>query len=536
MNDTVIQSILPALILMGGAFLILWIDLVRGQWPKRGVFVLTLGLAGAYLHFFILQTLPPWVSLAAGFFGLVIVAAVSRWTVSSDALEYVAYLALATALLDVLRKLGSIPIAEPTSPVLFDGFSLFMTIAVLAATALSLLLAANLVSRFRILMSEYLALVLFGAGGMVLLTMAAELITFFVSLEILSLAVYVLTGVTRRNVASNEAALKYFVIGTFATGFLLYGMALLYGATGTVYLKEITQRLTLSPMTVVGIGMLVVGLAFKIAAVPFHMWVPDAYEGAPTAVTAFMSVSVKTAAFAALMRLLIGALPKGTDLWGDVLFAVAILTMILGNLLALGQQSVKRMLAYSSIAHTGYALIGVVCATKSALAQEAVAATSFYLFAYTFMTLGAFAFLIFAGRPDRDAEGIQDHEGLAKIRPAAALMMTLFMLSLAGVPPTAGFFGKFYLFRVAVEAGEPRFLWLALVAVVTTLISLYYYLRVVVALWMKPYVPPQGGLMPQDPNVGAAVSIAAFFTLLIGVIPSNYLALAVRYSGSLFLR
>ena len=281
--------------------------------------------------------------------------------------------------------------------------------------------------------------------------MAADLITLFLAIEIMSIAIYVLCGITRTDGRSTEAAVKYFVQGAFATAFLLYGMALLYGATGTVHLGAISVSLegAVSPMALAGMGLLMVGFLFKIGAAPFHLWVPDVYEGAPTSVTAFMSVAVKAAGFAAMVRLFVGGLGDMSATWLPIAVGVSALTMIWGNLGAVTQKSVKRMLAYSSVAHTGYALVGLACR-----GTEGPAAALFYLFVYTFMTLGAFAMLIFAGKGGKDAETYDDFAGLAKRRPWSALFMTVFMVSLAGVPPLAGFFGKFMLFKAAVQAGQ----------------------------------------------------------------------------------
>jgi NADH-quinone oxidoreductase subunit N len=368
----------------------------------------------------------------------------------------------------------------------------------------------------------------------------------FLSVEILSLALYVLCGITRTDPRSNESAMKYFVLGSFASGFLLYGMALIYGATGTVFLEGMAAKLgtATSATALAGVGLLVAGFAFKVGAAPFHMWVPDVYEGAPTPVTAFMSVAVKAAGFGALVRILLGGLPAQAEEWGPLVGALAALTMIVGNLGALTQTSVKRMLAYSSVAHTGYALIGLAAAGAPAGrgAPEGPAAALFYVGVYTVMTLGAFLFLMFAGRPatpaspGRDAETYDDLNGLARRRPWAAAFMTILMVSLAGVPPTAGFFGKFTLFKSAVDADCAG---LAVLGVIMSVVSAAYYLRVVVAMYMKdaPHeTEEEAAAEPKpDPSAGLAVGVSAFLTLAFGLAPGWILETA-RAAADFLLR
>jgi NADH-quinone oxidoreductase subunit N len=368
---------------------------------------------------------------------------------------------------------------------------------------------------------------------MMVLVQALELITFFIALEVLSLALYALSGLMRRDPRSNEAAIKYFVMGAFASGFVLYGLALLYGATGSISIPQIGAQIAAgaaAPRALVttGIVLFAIGLAFKVGVVPFHQWVPDVYEGAPTSVTAFMSVAVKAAGFGALLRLLLTAGRPEAGTWGTLLWALAILTMVGGNLLAIGQTSVKRMLAYSSIAHTGYVLAGVTALRapggSTAHLQEAGAAAMYYLFVYTFMTLGSFAFLVYAGRGDRDAEEIGDFAGLAKRKPWAALAMTVFMVALAGIPPTAGFFGKFLLFKAMMAAQEYT---LVIVGVLSSAVSLYYYLRVVVYMYMKP--EGEGAAAPRlGFNAALVVFACALFTLALGLVPAKYLSLSYQ--------
>jgi NADH-quinone oxidoreductase subunit N len=483
-----LRPILPALILMAGAMMIVALDLLR----KRG--------------------LPPWFLLLAGYVSV------------GGALVWLWYI---TASVQSFNEPGF------GGAVVFDGFSHFLTITILFGTALSLFLSNNLALRFKVQIAEVLALILIAAAGMILLVMARELITLFLSLELMSISVYILAGVTRDRPESNEASLKYFVIGSFASAILLYGFVLLYGATGRIELAEISAALSgpepPSALLITGLALSLVGFGFKVGAVPFHVWVPDAYQGAPTSITAFMSVTVKAAGFGVLLRFLIEGLgPESLRIyWHEAIIVMALASIVIGNLVALAQKSVKRMLAYSSIAHTGYLLIGVAAAAEPG-AIHPIAATGFYLFAYTFMTFGAFAILIYVGREGNDADTFDDFEGLAKRRPMAALAMAIFMISLAGLPPTAGFFAKFYIFKAAIEiagSGSGALVWAVIVAIVMSVVSLYYYLRVVVAMYLKPGA--EGGAPEKvDYDTGFAVSIAALVTVLLGLVPGVYLHMA----------
>jgi NADH-quinone oxidoreductase subunit N len=409
-----------------------------------------------------------------------------------------------------------------------DPRALFLSLAILAATGLMIILSTDSLKDRSVPAGEYHGLVLFGASGMLLLVEAQELITFFIAIEILSLSVYILSGLFRKDARSNEAAVKYFVIGSFATGFLLYGMALLYGATGTLRIPEMKLNGSLGSL---GLAILAIGLAFKVGAVPFHMWVADVYEGAPTCVTAFMSVAVKAAGFGAFVRVLLTVGEGSAESWRPILSGLALATMIVGNLMALWQRSVKRMLAYSSVAHTGYVLVALAAAGEPGGAKDAASAAVFYLFAYTFMTLGAFAFVIYAGKGGRDAEDLDDYAGLASRRPVAALAMTVFMVSLAGIPPAAGFFAKFLVFKAAMAAGDTT---LVVVGVLTSAVSVYYYLRVAVYMYM--HAPAAEPLEEKpSPNVGMVVLAAAAFTLYLGVLPGRFLEQSFRAVGSLLL-
>ncbi|HEX2228949.1 MAG TPA: NADH-quinone oxidoreductase subunit N [Candidatus Binatia bacterium] len=397
-----------------------------------------------------------------------------------------------------------------------DNFALFFTQVFLAVAALTILSSIHYIKASRIPEGEFYSMVLFATLGMILMAAGNDLMVFFLGLETMSVAVYVLTGIQRNSSRSAEAAMKYFLTGAFATGFLLYGIALIYGATGSTNLNEISNHL-LEPVgewpyyLVGGALLLLTGFAFKVGAVPFHFWIPDVYEGAPTPVTGLMSVGVKAAAFAAWARIV---LHKLSPLDADWVFPVAVLavaTMTLGNLLALTQSSVKRMLAYSSIAHAGYLLIGV------AVGEEwGGMPLLFYLLTYGFMTAGAFAVVTALSDGDTVRENYGDFSGLGFKRPFLAFTMALFMLSLAGFPPLAGFTGKFYIFRAAVLSGHTV---LAIIGVLNSLLSVVYYLRVIVAMYMEEGGAP-GKSFAQSPYLYTAVGLAMAGTLYLGILPA----------------
>jgi NADH-quinone oxidoreductase subunit N len=400
--------------------------------------------------------------------------------------------------------------------IVLDNFALFFTLIFLLAAALTILSSIHYVRQTRIHEGEFYALILFATVGMIVMAAANDLMVFFLGLETMSIAVYVLTGMWRSSARAGEAAMKYFLMGAFATGFLLYGIALIYGATGSTNLNQIAAYLLEEPsewpLYLIGGGfLLLIGFAFKVGAVPFHFWVPDVYDGAPTPVTGFMSVAVKAAAFAAWARILMYRLSPLDSDWVFPLWIIAIGTMTLGNLLALTQSSVKRMLAYSSIAHAGYLLIPIVVGV-----EWGGLPLLFYLLTYSFMTLGAFAVLTSLSEGDEPRENYRDFAGLGFKRPFLAFAMSLFMLSLAGFPPLAGFTGKFYLFRSAVLAGH---LNLAIIGVLNSLLSVIYYLRVIVAMYMEEG-GADGKSFRQSPYVYGAIIIAVTGTLYIGILPS----------------
>jgi NADH-quinone oxidoreductase subunit N len=403
-----------------------------------------------------------------------------------------------------------------------DDFAIFFQALILAVAALAVLFSASYARENDLERGEYYALVLFAVVGMMGLVSSLELVSIFVALEIMSIALYALCGMRRARVESQESALKYFVTGSFASAFFLYGVALVYGATGTTALERVARGLEVAApaeatMALLGTAMLLAGLAFKVAAVPFHMWAPDVYEGAPTPVTAFMAAGVKAAAFGVLLRIFGVALPSLAAHWQPLVAVLAAVTMVVGNLAALAQPSLKRMLAYSSVAHAGYLLTALVAAP--ALAGEAVL---FYLVAYAAVNLGAFGVLSAMSRDGREPLTAADVAGLAERRPALAAALAVFLVSLTGIPVTAGFVGKFYLFNAAVGAG---FVWLAVVGVVMSVVSAYYYLRVVVAMYMSE--PAGEDRWAQlTPASAFALGVTVAVALLLGLWPAPLLALA----------
>ncbi len=387
-----------------------------------------------------------------------------------------------------------------------DGLTAFFTVLFCAIALVSVLISWDYVKRLRLPAAEYYALLLCATLGMVVMAASNDLITVFLGLELMSLALYVMVGSRRGQLESNEAALKYFLLGAFASGFLLYGIALLYGATGSTNLRSIAafmadSPLEGSPLFLAGALLLLVGFGFKVAAVPFHMWTPDAYEGAPTSVTAFMSAGAKAAGFAALLRVA-GTVFAVADIdWRPILTWLAIATMTVGNVSALLQTNVKRMLAYSSIAHAGYVLVAF-----AAGGTDGASSAVFYLAVYSFMNLGAFGILALLGREQDERVLISDLAGLGFRHPLLGLAMTVFMISLGGIPPTAGFMAKIYVFGAALDAG---LLPLVIVGVLNSVVSVFYYLRITVAMYMTE--EPAGG--PVEVSWAAPAAIALFATL-----------------------
>jgi NADH-quinone oxidoreductase subunit N len=407
-----------------------------------------------------------------------------------------------------------------------DRMALFLDGTFLVAAAITLLLSGSYMREHDFESGEFYAMVLFCAGGMIMVVHATHLLTLLIGIETMSLAAYVLTGCWRRNPRSSEGALKYFLMGAFATGFLVYGSALVYGTTGgALSYAAIAAKVgeaAHQPIFLVGFYFILIAMVFKVAVVPFHMWAPDAYEGAPTPATALMAAGVKAAAFGGLVRLLSGPFggsalaTEGTG-WVSLLSVLSVLSMTLGNLAALRQENIKRMLAYSSIAHAGYLLLGVVAMGLGVAGAKS--AVLFYLAVYTFTTLGSFGVVAWVGRRADERLFTDDWAGLGNARPGLALAMTIFLLSLGGVPPTGGFFGKFYLFRTAME--EPRLYWLVIAGVLNSVVSLYYYLRVVVAMYFRDPVRPHEPFPSATMRMALVLTVAA--VLILGVFPGTLL-------------
>ncbi len=406
--------------------------------------------------------------------------------------------------------------------VLTDGYAVFFKALFIAIAALSIVLAYA--QAREIPFAELAALILFATVGMLLLGATGDLITLYLGVELTSIPVYVLVAIKRDRFRATEGALKYFLLGAFASGVLLYGIAWLFGLTGTTNLANMalyvqTQGAT-DPWFLLGLGLLLVGLAFKVAAVPFHMWTPDAYQGAPTPSTAFLAAGAKMGAMAGLLRVVVHGLEPWQDMVVPVVVAIAVASMIVGNFVAIWQRDVKRLLAYSSIAHTGYMLVGVAVvhaqSEAGSLMRDAVAAVMFYAVVYALMTLGAFA-VTFAVERRTGGTEMENFQNLGRTSPFLAVAMVVFMISLTGIPPAAGFFGKLYLLQVAVNGGLT---WVAVVLVLTSTVSAYYYLRVVVNMYMVEG-QPRLLAVPASTAVGVVIAIGAIGTLVLGIYPAG---------------
>jgi NADH-quinone oxidoreductase subunit N len=426
-----------------------------------------------------------------------------------------------------------------------NTFGLFWTVVVVLSALLTVLISVDHMRAQGAAHGEYYALLSFAAAGMITIALAADLIVLFIGIEMMSLSVYVLAGIKRVSPYGAEAALKYFVMGAVSSAILLYGIALLYGAGGTTNLAALGAHFAQHPPTAANLIpyaallLLIAGFGFKVAAVPFHLWTPDAYEGAPTPVTAFMAAGVKAASFAAFFRVLLMvfdgdgframALP-----WEQAVVVLAVLTMTVGNLIALNQDNVKRMLAYSSIAHAGYLLLAFLPVEHFALAgagggvdggaRFAVPSSAlfYYLFVYAVANLGAFGVIALLGAKGEEDANLGRLSGLARRRPVAAVVLTICLLSLAGIPPTAGFVGKWVLFRDVLKVGDGQYLWLVIVAVLNSLVSVYYYLRPTVAMYFHPTPSPRPALLRTTAGM-LAVVLAALITLHAGILPGRYL-------------
>ena len=409
-----------------------------------------------------------------------------------------------------------------------DRFALFFKIVFLVAAAITVLMSVRYLAIEGASPGEYYFLILCATLGMMVMAGGIDLITIFIGLETMAVSFYILAGFIKPNQRSNEAAVKYFLLGAFSLGILLYGMSPMYGLSGTTNLRVMAtsfgamagdSRLALAVILVVA------GVGFRIAAVPFHMWAPDVYEGAPTPVTAFLSVGSKAASFAMLIRIFVEGLPSASEDWRLLFWVLSIATMTVGNFAAVTQTNVKRMLAYSSIAHAGYVLIGIVAGTS-----RGITATLIYLMVYSFMQLGAFAVVVMLRRADVVGDELKDFSGLASRNPFAAFAMLLFMLSLGGIPPTAGFMGKFWLFSAAIDA---HYYWLALIGVLNSAVSLYYYIRIVVFMYVKKET--LGSEPTTSPTLAVVLAVAVAATLVLGVYPQllfNVAAASARTLGA----
>ena len=411
-----------------------------------------------------------------------------------------------------------------------DNFALFINLVLCIVGVLTMLFSTDVVEREGIPAGEYYALTLFAISGMMLMAAATDLLVIFIALEILSLAVYVLTGIRRSSAAGAEAAFKYFLLGAFSSAFFLYGIAFVFAATGSTRLDQIGLQLSrqaaAAPTTtmLLAVGLLAIGFAFKVSAVPFHMWTPDAYEGAPTIVTAFMSTGVKAAAFAAFVRVFLAPLEPLKDQWIPVLSVIAAATMILGTVVGVVQTNIKRMLAYSSIAHAGYLMLGIIATTPTGKA-----AVLFYLLSYAVTNLGALGIVALLGTAEHQHDQLRDFAGLAKSRPGLAALMTVFLLSLGGFPPMAGFIGKWYIFAAAVERG---YYWLAIIGVLTSVVSVFFYLRIVVMMYMTEGADTVRPRVPATALAGLALATIAVFYL--GVLPTKVIDLALDSISTIF--
>jgi NADH-quinone oxidoreductase subunit N len=428
------------------------------------------------------------------------------------------------------EKIAGLELVAPY--ILIDRFTLFFSFVICLSGAFAALLAGGYLPEHGIERGEFFQLLIFSTGGAIALAAAGDLLSLFVALETMSLGVYCMIGLRRSSPRSAEAALKYFLLGSFAAALMLFGFALLYGATGRTDLAGIAEAIagvqgSAAAGVLLGLALTLAGLAFKVSAVPFHMWTPDAYEGAPTPATAFMAAAVKAAAFAMMLRVLLGAfgderlISWGTG-WPPVVALLALLSMFVGNIVAGRQESVKRMLAYSSVAHAGYALVGVVAALRSP--AQAQASVMFYMLTYALSTVGAFGALILCGSKGKEAVSYEDLAGVGRRHPASALVFSVFLVSLAGIPPTAGFFGKLYVFSVAVDA---QLYWLVVLGLLNSVLGAYYYLKVMVYMYMRE--PRPGAVLAVPMNSGLvnfALIALALLVVALGLCPSSILELA----------
>ena len=469
----------------------------------------------------LLTVLSPTILIVGGIALLLIDLAIPR-----SNKVFTAYLSIVT----MLVALMAVPVywGEQVSGfsgmVVADSFALFFDGLLLVIGILVTLLALRYNEERGIGRGEFYPLMLFALSGMMLMGHATNLLTVFIAVEVLSIPLYILCGIARPNLKSEESALKYFLLGAFASGFLVYGIALIYGATGSLSLSGVTDAINKgssnSGLLLAGAALVLVGLGFKVAAAPFHMWTPDVYEGAPTTVTALMATATKAAGFAALMRVFVFGLTPIGAIWMPAIAIIAAITMIVGNVVALAQTNLKRMLAYSSIAHAGYVLVGVAAGGATAGRADAVTGVVFYLAVYAMTTLAAFAVMTVMSNANGEDQSIESYAGLFRRKPAYALVMTLAMFSLTGIPPTAGFVGKYFLFRAAVASDLT---WLAVIGMLTSVISAAFYLRVIMTMIMRE--PGTNEIGENTLARNATLAFTAFATLLLGILPGPILSL-----------
>ena len=440
---------------------------------------------------------------------------------------YLGYLSIAGIVVSLFSLVSGwgYPSEAFSGTIVQDNFAIFFKVIFLISAAMSILITDKYLVREECNQGEIYPLILFATVGMMLMAAGTDLMTIFLGLEVLSVSLYILAGFNRGSIKSNEAGLKYFLLGAFSTGFLLYGMALIYGATGTTKVAKVAAVIaqtgigTSNIMLLAGMLLMATGFAFKIAAAPFHMWTPDVYEGAPTPMTAFMSVGPKAAGFAAFLRVFLVALPSLKPEWTWLIWGLAVVTMTVGNITALYQQNIKRMLAYSSIAHAGYVLVGFTAGNA-----VGTAGILFYMLSYAFMNIGAFAIIILVGKKGEANNNVSDYAGFGYKHPLLGIAMFIFLFSLAGIPPAAGFIGKFYLFSGAIQAG---YIWLAIIGVLNSAASVYYYLRVMVFMYFKE-PNEEFEWVKLTPAFILCLIIAVAGVLIPGVLPGIFLEFAQK--------
>ncbi|WP_028747949.1 NADH-quinone oxidoreductase subunit N [Rhizobium mesoamericanum] len=472
-------------------------------------------MSGAALYSSILASLPEITVVAGACFVLILGQIVQK-----QRNHVLVWTSAAIVLLAAMETFALAGEGRPAYAGMFiaDPFASFFKFVFYLATILTFLLSRKYADIERIGSSEYYVLLLFALSGMMIMASASDLLSIYVGLELMVLSTYVLTGFLRREQRSNEAALKYVILGAVSTAIFLYGVSLVYGLTGTTQLDRMAALVTgnpLDPALLLAVVFIVAGLVFKVGAVPFHMWVPDVYEGAPTTITAFMSVGPKAAGFAVILRVFLNPLVAASNVW-IIVAVIAVATMALGSFTALVQDNFKRLLAYSSIAHAGFAIFGVVAG-----GTDGIASVMLYLLIYAFMNLGIFSAVIMMRNGDFAGEVIDDYAGLAKLHPGLALLMLLYLFSLAGIPPTAGFFAKFYVLVALVERG---FVTLAVIAVLLSTVAAYFYIRIVMIIFMRE---PERTFEPAlTPLVSATFAVTAAGTIGIGLFPGWFLKLA----------